>query len=73
MFSGGFVPKKPIGKLFHTAAMRYSDEAIDYLRKQKGKVICLNDTEDEVDFELHKKMIVEEFEKLLPQKSSFEL
>ena len=73
LFSGGFVPKKPIGKLFHTAAMRYSDEAIDYLRKQKGKVICLNDTEDEVDFELHKKMIVEEFEKLFPRKSSFEL
>ena len=46
---------------------------MDYFRKQKGKVICLNDTEDEKDFELHKRMILEVFEKLLPEKSSFEL
>lgn len=73
IFSGEFHPNRPIGKLFHTATMRYSDEAIEYLRKQKGKVICLNDTEDEVDFELHKKMILDEFEKIFPEKSSFEL
>ena len=65
--------QKPIGKLFHTATMAYSDEAIEYLRKQKGKVICLNDSEDEVDFEAHKKLILDAFEKLLPEKSSFEL
>ena len=53
--------------------MAYSDEAIEYLRKQKGKVICLNDSEDEVDFEAHKKLILDAFEKLLPEKSSFEL
>ena len=73
LFSGEFYPQRPIGKNFHTATMAYSDEAIKYLRKQKGKVICLNDSEDEVDFEKHKKMILEAFEKLLPEKSSFEL
>ena len=73
LFSGRFHPQKPIGKLFHTATMAYSSEAMDYFRKQKGKVICLNDTEDEKDFELHKRMILEVFEKLLPEKSSFEL
>lgn len=73
LFSGEFYPQKPIGKLFHTASMAHNDEAIEYLRKQKGKVICLNDSEDEVDFELHKKLILEAFEKLLPEKSSFEL
>lgn len=73
LFTGNFYPKKPIGKLFQTASLSYSDEAVQYLRKQKGKVICLNDTEDEQDFELHKKMIIEEFEKLLPDKSGFEL
>lgn len=73
IFSGAFYPKKPIGKLFHTATMSHSDEAINYLRKQKGKVICLNDTEDEQDFALHKEMILAEFEKLFPEKSSFEL
>ena len=73
LMSGDFCVKKPIGKLFHTATMRYSDEAINYLRKQKGKVICLNDTEDEQDFELHKKMIIAEFDRIFPEKSGFEL
>lgn len=73
LFSGEFYPKKPIGKMFHTSSMSHSDEAIEYLRKQKGKVICLNDSEGEADFELHKNMILQEFEKLLPEKSSFEL
>lgn len=73
LFSGEFYPQKPIGKLFHTASISHSDEAIEYLRKQKGKVICLNDSEDETNFEAHKKMILEAFEKLLPEKSSFEL
>ena len=72
IFSGNFCPRKPIGKNFHTATMSCSDEAINYLRKQKGKVICLNDSEDEQEFELHKRMILAEFEKLFPEKSSFE-
>ena len=51
----------------------HRSQAIEYLKKQKGKVICLNDTEDEIDFELHKEMIIAAFEELLPDKSSFEL
>lgn len=73
IFSGNFYPKRPIGKNFHTVSMKYSDEAINYLRKQKGKVICLNDTEDELDFEQHKQMICEAFKRLFPEKSTFEL
>lgn len=73
LMSGEFYPKKPIGKKFQTAEMSHSNKAICYLEGQRGKVICLNDTEDEVDFEKHRRMIVEAFEKLLPEKSSFEL
>lgn len=73
IFSGDFVPKKSIGKLFHTASMSYSNEAIEYLRKQKGKVVCLNDSEDEAEFEKHKELLIKEFEVLFPNKSSFEL
>lgn len=73
IFSGKFHPKKPIGKNFHTATMSHSPDALEYLRKRKGKVICLNDSEDEQDFELHKKQILEVFEKILPDKSAFEL
>ena len=73
LFSGDFHPQKPIGKLYHTYTLSYGNEGIDYLRKQKGKVICLNDTEDEQDFETHKQLIVDAFEKLLPEKSAYEL
>lgn len=72
LFTGQFYPRKPIGKMFHTASMCYNNKAIDYLRKQKGKVICLNDSENETDFERHKKMILEAFEMIMPEKSSFE-
>lgn len=73
LLSGNFYPKKPIGKNFHTESLGNSNEALEYLRKQKGKVVCLNDTENEDAFETHKKMIIDAFEKILPEKSSFEL
>lgn len=73
IMSGEFYPKGPIGKLFHTETMRYSDQAVQYLKRQKGKVICLNDSEKEDDFEEHKNILLAEFEKLLPEKSAFEL
>lgn len=73
LFSGAFIPQKPIGKLFHTASMTKSDEAINYLKKQKGQVICLNDTEDEDSFDEHRRQVLEAFEALLPEKSSFEM
>lgn len=73
LMNGEFYPKKPIGKLFATESLSYSDKAINYIKKQKGKVICLNDTENEMDFELHKEMTIEAFEKILPEKSEFEL
>ena len=72
LFSGEFTVKKPIGHKFHTADMGHSQEPMAYLEGQKGKVICLNDGEGETDFEQHKQMIIEAFERILPQKSSFE-
>ena len=73
IMEGDFVPQKPFGKLFPTDSLSRSNAAVDYIRKQKGKVVCINDNENEVDFELHKQMIVDAFEELLPEKSSFEL
>lgn len=73
IFSGDFHPRKPTGKFFSTADLKKNQEALDYLRKQKGKVICLNDSEDETDFQLHKEMILQAFAELLPDRSSFEI
>lgn len=73
ILSNDFHFKKPIGKYFLTADLSNGNGAIEYIKKQKGKTICLNDNEVETDFELHKRMILNEFEKLFPEKSSFEL
>lgn len=73
LLSGDFYPHKPIGKKFHTSDLKYSDEAIKCINGQKVKVICLNDTEEEKDFDTHKRLIVEAFEKILPDKSQYEL
>ncbi len=73
IFSGEFYPKRPIGKLFQTYAMEQSNGAIDYIKKQKGKVICLNDTEKENSFEEHKKLLAQAFQELFPEKSSYEI
>ena len=73
LMCGEFFPKKPIGKLFHTDTLDYSDEAVKYIKKQKGKVVCINDTENENNFEQHKKMVIDAFEEILSEKSSFEL
>lgn len=71
LLTGNFHPQKPIGKMFSTAGIA-GNGAIDYIRKQKGKVICLNDGEEETDFLKHKQMVVAAFEELLPEKSAFE-
>ena len=59
--------------MFHTAEMSWDNRAMDYFKHKKGKTICLNDTEEEKDFELHKQMLIDEFEKIVPEKSSFEI
>lgn len=73
IFSGEFYPKKPIGKAFMTASLDYNTEAVECIKKQKHKIVCLNDTENENNFEEHKNMLIDAFESILPEKSSFEL
>jgi len=73
LFSNEFYPKKPVGEYFVTAELSNNDRLIECIEKQKCKIVCINDTEDEVDFEEHKKRILAAFEKILPEKSSFEL
>ena len=43
------------------------------IESQKYKVVCLNDCNEELDFEKWKRLIAESFEKLLPDVSSFEI
>ena len=48
-------------------------EIIDCIRNQKKKIVCLNDNEFTFKFEEYKQMILEAFEKILPDKCSYEL
>ena len=72
LLTGNFHPARPIGKAFSTSELDRNSDALMYMRCQKGKVICLNDNENEKNYEEHKKMVIEEFERLLPHKSAFE-
>ena len=40
--------------------------------RQKKKIICINDSNHEIDFEKVKKEINQAFEQVFPEKSSFE-
>lgn len=73
LLSGDFYAKKPIGKAFSSTEMEGKKGAAEYIIRQKGKVVCVNDNETEAEFEIHKQMLIEAFETILPEKSSFEL
>jgi len=69
--SGNFKPTKNLGKLYSIG--RDFKQAKENIKKQKYKMICLNDSEIKGDFEKKKKGIIDSFQRILPEKSSFEL
>ena len=73
LLSGNFHPAKPIGKMFHTWGMKYDDSLLTYLKGKKGKVICLNDSDGEDEFEAHKEALYKAMNQLFPEKSAFEI
>lgn len=48
------------------------DYICNVIRHQHKKVICLNDSDMDVDFEMAKNKLIDAFETILPEKSSFE-
>jgi hypothetical protein len=73
IISGNFYPRSlKIGKSFTLSKNDYM-LSYNYIVEQKGKMICMNDTElSDNDFEIIKEKIKEAFFKILPEKSSFE-
>ena len=53
------------------------DESIpfiaEFIKKQKKKIICINDNQNIRDFDFARKMIIDSFQYILPEKSSFEI
>lgn len=70
--SGEFYPSSLHGKNFK-ANDGDNKKIKNYIRKTKGRMICINDDESIIDFERVKKEINMEFEKLYPNKSGFEI
>jgi hypothetical protein len=69
--SGNFMPRKRnIGYCF--TIKNNNKELINSIIKQKYKMICLNDTKNDFDFEKVKLEVIDAFEKILPEKSQFE-
>ncbi|WP_455543289.1 Stealth CR1 domain-containing protein [Intestinibacter sp.] len=69
---GKFYPSKyNIGKYFETA--KDCNEICNSIKNQKYKMICINDTIEYIDFDFVKREIENAFEKILPEKSHFEI
>lgn len=70
--SGNFEPRSTkFGLAFHLK--NYPNEKLKRaIETNQYGMICINDTAKTTDFEKHKKMVKESFNKILPDKSSFE-
>lgn len=70
--TGKFYPKKIDCKYFR--ALEQREELKKAILKQKNKFICINDSEyNNENFEIIKQEVKDCFEKILPNKSSFEI
>lgn len=73
--SGNFYPRNAkIGKTYAICDDDdFNQKIYNIIRNQKMKMICVNDMVLETDFESKKKQLLNAFEKILPEKSSFEI
>ncbi|MCL1867214.1 MAG: stealth family protein [Oscillospiraceae bacterium] len=63
-----------IGRNFFADSDKVIAEITDYIKMQKGKMICINDSEmNEEDFVKAKTAVNDSFEAILPEKSLFEV
>lgn len=69
--SGNFVPQSPkLGKFFTIG--KHDDVIYETIKKQKCKMICINDTSEIENVEKLKDQICQSFEFILPEASSYE-
>lgn len=69
--TGRFYPRRYPGSVFHIRSTEDANDAVKAITDSRDKVICLNDEVLE-NFEQVKSEFQRAFERLLPQKSSFE-
>lgn len=69
--SGNFVPGSLKGKYYLVSSD--NRKILKYINKRKGKMICINDAEFTGDFGTVKEQINNALNRILPEKSSFEI
>lgn len=69
--SGNFHPQLAPGKVIEATDSNL-EKITNEIIKQKHKMLCINDNQDILDFENIKSAINKAFDKILPEKSSFE-
>lgn len=70
--AGGRFSPAVIDNLVAKIAEETIDELCDAIENQKHTYICLNDPEEEIDFQKLSRRLQEAFERILPDKSRFE-
>lgn len=70
--TGDFIPENVQGFCGYYNIEEKNDRLTKAITGHKKKIICINDSNDEVDFEKVKKEINTAFEQILPEKSLFE-
>lgn len=71
LLNGEFVPRSiNFGKRFELN--NNNDKLYSSIINKKYKVLCINDSNPDIDFESTQKKLIESFEYILPEKSSFE-
>jgi len=71
IMSGNFIPRK--SSIWHSFAISNNNKKIiDSIIKKKYKMICINDSSENFEFEKAKSELINAFEKILPEKSNFE-
>lgn len=72
LLKGEFIPRKHgIGKMYTIS--KNNNEIISIIKKQRYKMICINDSDEKIDFEEAKNEIILAFESIFHEKSSFEI
>ena len=72
LVNGDFSPVNSTSRGKHTRICKDNQHIISALKNEKIKMICINDTEENIDFERAKTEIISAFEEKFPEKSSFE-
>lgn len=72
VLKGDFEPaKEKNGKYY--MIKKDNTELLKTIKMQKSKMICINDSDENMDFEKTQKELMEAFESILPEKSQFEI